>query len=99
MSDLLDRLEAETHRNGMWADTCLLLDEAAAALRRAEAARDEHLDARRYPSRSGGRQVSDLRERAITALSGACFPDNEAREQTIAQVESALRDVRAATKA
>lgn len=30
--------------------------------------------------------MTDLRTRAIAALSGACFPDNEAREQTIARV-------------
>ena len=30
--------------------------------------------------------MTDLRTRAISALSGACWPDNEAREQTIARV-------------
>lgn len=38
MSDLLSRLEAETHRNGMWADTCELLMEARAKLAEYEAA-------------------------------------------------------------
>jgi hypothetical protein len=40
--------------------------------------------------------MTDLRTRALAALSGACWPDNEAREETIGRMESALRDARAA---
>lgn len=35
--DLLARLEKEQYRSGMWADTCLLLEEAAAEIRRLRA--------------------------------------------------------------
>lgn len=40
--------------------------------------------------------MSDLRERALAALSSACFADHEAREETIKRMESALRDARGA---
>lgn len=34
MTDILDRLELEQTRSGMWADTCLLLEEAAQEIRK-----------------------------------------------------------------
>jgi hypothetical protein len=41
MSDIIDRLEHEQTRSGMWADTCLLLEEAAREIRKLMAERDE----------------------------------------------------------
>ena len=40
-AELLSRAEKETHRSGMWADTCLLIDELAAAIRSLIGERDE----------------------------------------------------------
>ena len=40
-AELLSRAEKETHRSGMWADTCLLIDELAAAIRSLIGERDD----------------------------------------------------------
>ncbi len=43
-----------------------------------------------------GAQMSDLRERALAALSGACWPDEAEYLKGLMRIETALRDARAA---
>lgn len=91
-AELLSRAEKETHRSGMWADTCLLIDELAAAIRSLIGERDDlaiklrleqssstfaHIDdARAALARKGG-MVMDL----SYILATASFADPEARAE------------------
>lgn len=43
--DIIDRLELEQTRSGMWADTCILLEEAAQEIRKLRDSRDFWKDA------------------------------------------------------
>ena len=75
-AELLSRAEKETHRSGMWADTCLLIDELAAAIRSLIGERDE--------AHQIAIQANWVRNHAVARA--------EAAEARLAEYEKALTD-------